>query len=402
VVKRVKPLALASVALSSALLASCTFLPRSGPDGDAVIKSAKQHVGSPNGAANLKYTLVDLNADNVRFFSQIEPLTLRSLGSSTRTPPPDIIVGVGDVISVSIFESSAGGLFIPSDAGSRPGNFVTLPSQIVGRSGTITVPYAGVVHAAGKSTISIQRDIERALANRAIEPQVLVGFQSRSSSVVSVLGDVNQPDRFETNPGGDRILDAIAKAGGLSAPDTETTITLQRAGRDAKVSFKELVRNPQENVFVIPGDVVYARRERRTFLALGASGLVGRINFEESNLTLAEAMGQSGGLLDGRANPAQVFLYRLVPVESLRLLGLPLTDPSAVQPVVFRINLRDPAGYFVAQKFQMEDKDILYVSNSDSVELTKFLEILNLVSSTVSGVTGDINGTKNNVSDIAN
>jgi hypothetical protein len=39
-----------------------------------------------------------------------------------------------------IFEAEAGGLFVPSEAGARPGNFVTLPEQIVDSNGNITVP----------------------------------------------------------------------------------------------------------------------------------------------------------------------------------------------------------------------------------------------------------------------
>jgi polysaccharide export outer membrane protein len=50
----------------------------------------------------------------------------------------------------------------------------------------------------------------------------------------------------------------------------------------------------------------------------------------------------------------------------------------------------------------MEDKDIIYISNSDSVELVKFLDIVNSVSSTVSGVTDDANDTRNAVQDLGN
>jgi hypothetical protein len=40
----------------------------------------------------------------------------------TRRPPPrEIRLGIGDVVSITIFEAAAGGLFIPSDAGARPG-----------------------------------------------------------------------------------------------------------------------------------------------------------------------------------------------------------------------------------------------------------------------------------------
>jgi hypothetical protein len=46
-----------------------------------------------------------------------------------RPPPRGITLGIGDVVSITIFEAEAGGLFVPSEAGARPGNFVTLPDQ---------------------------------------------------------------------------------------------------------------------------------------------------------------------------------------------------------------------------------------------------------------------------------
>ena len=61
---------------------------------------------------------------------------------------PELRFGIGDVVSVTIFEAAAGGLFIPTEAGVRPGNFVTLPDQTVDNDGNISVPYAGLVKAA--------------------------------------------------------------------------------------------------------------------------------------------------------------------------------------------------------------------------------------------------------------
>jgi polysaccharide export outer membrane protein len=45
----------------------------------------------------------------------------------------------------------------------------------------------------------------------------------------------------------------------------------------------------------------------------------------------------------------------------------------------------------------MSDKDIVYVSNSDSVELLKFLNIVNSVSATASGVSSDVVDTRSAV-----
>ena len=77
-----------------------------------------------------------------------------------------ITLGIGDIVSVTIFEAEAGGLFLPSEAGARPGNFVTLPDQIVDSDGNITVPYAGTIRAAGRTPLEVQQAIIEALTRR--------------------------------------------------------------------------------------------------------------------------------------------------------------------------------------------------------------------------------------------
>jgi polysaccharide export outer membrane protein len=188
----------------------------------------------------------------------------------------------------------------------------------------------------------------------------------------------------------------ISQAGGLSAPGIETYVTLQRRGRTATVLYDHLADTPAENIYVAPGDTIFVNRERRTYLAFGATGLSGRFDFEESGLTLGEALGKAGGLLDGRADPAQVMLYRVVSRQTLVKLGVDVHKFASDEvPVIFRANLRDPAAFFAVQKFAMSDKDIVYVSNSDSVELLKFLNLVNSVSATAAGVSDDVVDTRN-------
>ena len=113
-----------------------------------------------------------------------------------RRPAPEIKFGIGDIVSVTIFEAAAGGLFIPSEAGVRPGNFVTMPNQPVDSMGNISVPYAGAVRALDRTPAEVQHSIVNALRNRAIEPQVVVALVDQRTSLISVLGDVNTPARF--------------------------------------------------------------------------------------------------------------------------------------------------------------------------------------------------------------
>jgi polysaccharide export outer membrane protein len=386
--------------LASVALAGCTATPSSGPASRDVetqaavrVSAVKPHSGKKT--SNVDYALVDISAAVLANVATAVNVSLQGSFGGGRGGAPSLPLGVGDVVRISIFESQAGGLFIPSDAGARPGNYVNLPDQTIDRNGTISVPYAGRVRAAGRSVEAVQTDLETTLSNRAIEPQVVITKVSSISAQVAVLGDVNDPAKIELTEAGDRILDVLSRAGGLSTPGEETYVTLQRRGKTATILYNHLINTPSENIFVAPGDTVIVDRERRTYLAFGASGQNGRFDFEESNLTMGEALGKAGGLLDGRANPGQVLLYRVVAKDFLRGLGVDVSRYHSDQvPVIFRANLRDPSTFFLIQKFPMQDKDILYITNAASVEVIKFLDILNSVTSSASGVSNDIVNTR--------
>lgn len=373
--------------VASLSLSACTSLPRSGPDDQRIRSDATLYYAADKSKKPLTdYVLVDLTESVLTYFAPVQTGGFAKGFGPTRKGAPDLPLGVGDIVEVAIFESSAGGLFIPAEAGSRAGNFITLPRQTIDTTGTITVPYAGDVPVVGRTPAQVQVEIERRLSNRAIEPQAVINLVEKRSSQVSVLGDVNGASKLELSGSGERVLDMISRAGGLSSPAEETFITLQRGGTTATVPFKQLVDEPKDNIFVYPNDTIYVKRERRTYLAFGASGLNGSIDFEDANLSFAEGVGKAGGLLDARADPGEVFLYRMVDPAILSKMGFPVTAKSGAGfPVIFRANLRDPSALFLAQQFLMQNDDIIYVSNSDSVELVKVLDIINSVSSGVSG-----------------
>jgi len=380
----------ASTVIMALALSGCNGLPRSGPDDGAIERGASIKVTNRDKKVGIDYVLMDINSSILTSFAQAAPTSIRDSFGGGRGGAPNIPLGIGDVVQVSVFEAQAGGLFIPAEAGSRPGNFITLPSQTIDRSGTISVPYAGRVRAAGRSKEAVEQDIADKLANRAIEPQVVITSVASHSSEVAVLGDVNRAAKIEVTVAGERVLDVISAAGGISTPSKETYITLQRGNRTATISYEKLQNTPAENIFIAPGDTVLVNRERRTYIAFGATGQNGRFDFQETNLTLGEALGQAGGLLDDRADPGQVILYRAVDKKTLQHLGIDVSNfMSATVPVIFRANLRDPASFFAIQKFAMQDKDILYISNSDSVEILKFFGFVEGVTSSSAGITND-------------
>jgi len=353
--------------MSAIVLAGCTVFPADGPSPHAVVAEAR--------TANAPYILVQLTPDVV---SLLAPQQKRGLGAmGPRGAVPRVTLGIGDVVSVTVFEAAAGGLFIPNPGSTRPGNFVQLPDQIVDNSGNITVPYAGAVRAAGRSIPEIQADIVDRLKNRAIEPQVIITLKDQKASQVSVLGEVNIPSRFPIAPSGDRVLDVIAKAGGPKYPGYQSYVTLQRSGKEGTELFNDLVDRPADNVYIKPGDTVVVSNKPQRFVALGASGKNGQIDFDAEQMTLAEALGKAGGLLDSRANPSYVFLYRLEDKTTLARFA-PAADRVATDlvPTIYTVNLRDPQGYFFASQFYLRDKDVLYATNAPAADLDKVFSLV--------------------------
>ena len=265
----------------------------------------------------------------------------------------------------------------------RPGNFIALPNQSVDHNGYINVPYAGNVRAKGRTPAEVSQAIVESLKNRAIEPQAVVSLVEQRTSLISVLGEVNTPARFPASASGEHLLDAITRAGGPKGQGFDTWIMLERNNRRAIAPFGALVYEPSNNIFVHADDTIYVYREPQTFVVFGAHGQQGQFNFEAWRVSVAEGVAKAGGLNDTLADPGAVFLYRGETREVATQLGVDVARfEGPIIPIIYNVNFRDPAGYFLATKMQMRNKDVIYTSNAQAVEVAKALQFFRLVVAT--------------------
>jgi polysaccharide export outer membrane protein len=365
-----------AVVIAAAALGACSLMPASGP-ASYEVRSERAH--EPD---SLPYAVVRITPETEGIIAQLSP---RISGTfPDRRVPKELRFGVGDVVAVSVFEAAAGGLFIPAEASVRPGNFIALPNQAVDSQGYISVPYAGQILAKGRTPPEVQTAIVNALKNRAIDPQAVVTLVEQRTSLISVLGEVNNPSRFPASPAGEKLLDALTRAGGPRGQGFDTWVMVERDGKRGLAPFGALVYEPSNNIWVHPYDTIYVYREPQTFVAFGASGQQGQFPFEAWRLSLAEAMAKAGGLNDDRADPASVFIYRGETRDLAERLGVDCSRfPTPIVPIVYNLNLRDPAGYFLATKFQMRNKDVIYSSNNPTVEAAKAMQFFRLMVATV-------------------
>ena len=365
--------------LAGAALGGCSTLPTAGPTtGQVVDHSVKDN--------QPRFDVVDVD-DNVVSALLAQPAESFRNRYLKYGKPPDPKIGIGDSITVTIWEAAGGGLFGAGvTTGVSPGSrSVTIPDQVVARDGAISVPFADRIPVAGKSPLEVQRVIEQRLADKAIEPQVLVVITKSITNSATVSGEVVAGARVPLSVNGDHLLDVIALAGGAKAPVYDTFVRLSREGVTATIPMEKLVSDPAENIYAWPGDVLTLVQVPQTFSVFGATGSNMQVSFGAQEITLAQALAKAGGLLDLRADPAGVFLFRFEPPAVVGALKAPplAIGPGGTSPVVYRLDLSDANSYFFVQRFPVEDKDVIYVANARLNELQKFFTLLNTITGPV-------------------
>jgi polysaccharide export outer membrane protein len=423
--------------LVTGLIGGCSWFPSAGPSTNEVLEQGRA-------GGDILFDVVEVD-DRVVSTLLAQPKESLAFRFNKDAQPPEVRIAVGDTIAVLIWESAAGGLFSEAPpviqpgarggveplapeagppTGERRGEFgapsppvrqppretnrregqpppgtppsqlpltetaatsgrraAVIPEQEVGSDGAISVPYAGRITAAGRVPDEVQHTIEARLAEKALEPQALVIVRKSAANAVTVTGEVVAGARVSLSPGGDRLLEVIAAAGGAKSPVHDTFVRLSRNGVSATIPLQQLVSDPAENIYAQPGDVLTLVRVPQTFSVFGATGRNAEIPFDAEKINLGEALGKSQGLNDDLAKPEGVFLFRYEPNSVIRALDQPIatTARGEVSPVVYRFKFRDGNTYLLAQQFPVHDKDVIFVADAPAAQIYKFFTALNNV-----------------------
>jgi polysaccharide biosynthesis/export protein len=354
------------------LIGACSSLPTIGPSSAEIEKAPSQP-----GAAQIQIVDVDDTITRKLLAQRDQRLFSESLGDKSGAAQS---VGAGEILEVTIWEAPPATLFggvTDSRSGASPARATTFPEQMVSADGMISIPFAGSIRVAGRALPQIENDITARLKSKANQPQVLVRLIRNTSSVVTVVGEVASSTRVPLTPRGERLLDAVAAAGGVRQAVNKMTIQVTRGNSVQSLPLETIIRDPKQNITLQPGDVLTALFQPLSFTALGATGKNEEINFEAQGISLAQALARAGGLVDSRSSPQGVFIFRFEKKDALDWPKQPpTTTPEGMVPVIYRLDLRNPNSFFVSQSFAINNKDLLYVSNAPVAELQKFLNVI--------------------------
>ena len=369
----------ASSIMMTSLLISCgNFVSSTGPSRGAVLATQQ----APSNTSGIRVVEVTDEVARKIIAAQNGSLFSETLGDGKIK---STVVGIGDVLDVTIWEAPPAALFgspTSSLGGSDPvSKATTLPPQRVGENGRIVVPFAGAISVIGRNTTDVQADIVRRLAGKAHQPQAIVRIIQNATSIVTIVGEVGGSQRMPLTDRGERLLDALATAGGTRQPVNKITIQITRGETVRSMPLEKIIADPRQNILLQSGDVITALFQPYSFTSLGATGRNEELPFEASGVTLAQALGRVGGLQDQRSDPRGVFIFRFEDPAALGITDLTnvATTPEGKIPVIYRIDLKNPQTFFVAQSFPMRNKDVMYSSNAPLADIQKFVSIVSSV-----------------------
>lgn len=356
-------------------LGACSTLPRDGPSNRAITGAAEASQGRT-------FALVDLTYEQSERIRLAPAVFAGSLTGSSERAVTDVIA-IGDTLSVSVltpngsmFGSGGGAATAGPAAATTAAAPSSLPPLVVDRNGAVPIPFSGTVHVAGLTPEQAGQAIRSSLRGKAINPQVIVAIAASPLNGITVFGSVNTPGRVNVVNGANSITDVIALAGGVAGPPENITVDLTRDGKTISAPLSRIFKDPQEDVALLPGDRINLISRPRRYSSFGALGAVTLTEMPTGDTTLTGALSALGGLSNDSANARAVLVFRFERADIARSIGVTQPETRKGVPVIYRLNLEQPQGFFIANNFLIQAEDVIYVPRADSAELRKFFEFV--------------------------
>jgi polysaccharide export outer membrane protein len=153
-------------------------------------------------------------------------------------------IGPEDILQISVFGNEALSRLVPV----RP-------------DGMISLPLLNDVKAAGLTPMELREALTKRLVEFVPSPEVAVIVTEIKSLMISVIGEVMKPGRYDLKTAA-TIVDALSMAGGFKEFASRSRVIVMRTegGVSKRIPFdyKKLAaeKNPQENFALRSGDIV--------------------------------------------------------------------------------------------------------------------------------------------------
>lgn len=254
-------------------------------------------------------------------------------------------IGVGDIISVTVFEHPELSLNQTGSDNDKLNGFE------VQSDGSFFFPFVGEVQAAGQSVRDVRSELSQKLRAYINEPQVDVRLISFNSQSVVVSGEVETPNRQILTTVPLTMLQAVNAAGGWTEKADIGQITLRRNGKAYPVDLRGFLEANMagNNPVLTSGDVVHVpERENQEAFVMGETVENVAVDVTSEVVSLTEAVNEAGGPATVRSDARGVFVFR----------------QASNGMNVYQFDATTPEGWLLGTKFTLFPQDVVFITRS--------------------------------------
>lgn len=279
--------------------------------------------------------------------------------------PEPYTLGAGDVLQITVWDHPElmAALGAQTQANSRP--FDPAQGFVIDSNGNVQMPYAGSVHVAGLRVEQSQQAVYTALSKVFVRPQVTVRVASFRAKQVYVDGEVHTPGAVPINDVPLTLFEAVNRAGDFSTTADQSRMVLVRDGVSYRLNLTSMLSSNQNpsKILLKNGDLlrVVSRDDNGVFVMGEVNKPVTAIPMKSGKLTLSDALSQAGSVNTASADAAQLYVIR---------------GSSETTPQVFHLDARSPVAMVLANQFELQPKDVVYVDGNGLVRLSRVLSLL--------------------------
>lgn len=280
------------------------------------------------------------------------------------TAPQPYVIGNGDLLSILVWNhpqlniATAAAQALTGSGAQTPGAFV------VDQNGIVQFPYVGPIKLAGLTELQARNLLAEKLIKSIKTPDITLRVQSFRSKRIYIDGAVKTPGNLIIDDVPMTLLEAFTRAGGLLPSADKSHVVITRGGVSYPLNLPLLIAQgiDPSNIMLSNGDVVRVRPgiESKVYV-LGEVTTPKALLMNNGRLTLAEALGESGGLNVLSSAARQVYVIR---------------NAGANEPIVYNLDAQSPVALALADNFELRPKDVVYV---DTATLARFNRVISLI-----------------------